>query len=226
MDAIDRVGATGSAQLSAPDDAKFRLVIIDKTKESKNPSAVQFLSDDLDPVARRPGPTDYDQRERPWYQDAYEPTSGLLTNHTYSFRRGRRAIRFDCRSVKVVAGDVFLSEAQTMLRKQQMGWSGQVFLFDEEGRVLAHPDMARLMAAARAQGRGDGLPRLADIDTIGMSGAIGRRQQSGSSQQFFDEGRGRTYAAAFRPVAIAGSDHKRGRQNDWAVEIRQRQSIG
>jgi adenylate cyclase len=204
MDFIDRVGAAGRARLGAPDDAKFRLVIIARSSGGKSPvSSVQFLSDKLVPVVRLPPPTDYDPRERPWYKGAYEPDAGLLTEPYMFFATGEAGYTLRVPIAEgrrgVLAGDIFLTEAQTMLRKQQLGQSGLAFLFDDAGRVLAHPDMTRLMATARVQGRSDGLPRLSDIDTIGMSGAI-----ESWPQRFFRDGEGRTYAAAIRPIALAG----------------------
>jgi adenylate cyclase len=109
----------------------------------------------------------------------------------------------------VVAGDIFLNEAETLLRKQKLGKSGLAFLFDESGRVLAHPEMSRLLEQAGGQGQTGDLPRLAAIDRIGLSGAIDSWRKSGVSQQFFDDGHGRIYAAAFRPVALAGSANLR-----------------
>jgi adenylate cyclase len=210
MDAIDRADAGGRARLGAPDGAAFRLLIIAKSKGSDSlTSSVQFLSDKLAPITWLPGPTDYDPRNRPWFKDAYEPQAGLLTEPYIFFATGEAGYTLRVPITEgrrgVVAGDIFLSEAQSMLRAQQLGQSGLAFLFDDSGRVLAHPDMTRLMAAARKEGQPDGLPRLRDVDTIGMSGAIAAWQASGTAQQFFADAHGRIYAAAFRPIQLSGS---------------------
>jgi adenylate cyclase len=210
MDAIDRADAGGRARLGAPDGAAFRLLIIAKSKGSDSlTSSVQFLSDKLAPITWLPGPTDYDPRNRPWFKDAYEPQAGLLTEPYIFFATGEAGYTLRVPITEgrrgVVAGDIFLSEAQTVLRAQQLGQSGLAFLFDDSGRVLAHPDMTRLMAAARKEGQPDGLPRLRDVDTIGMSGAIAAWQASGTAQQFFADAHGRIYAAAFRPIQLSGS---------------------
>ena len=214
MDSIDRAGAGGRARLQAPDGAAFRLLIIAKSKGSDSPaSSVQFLSDKLAPITWLPGPTDYDPRNRPWFKDAYEPQAGLLTEPYIFFATGEAGYTLRVPIIEglrgVVAGDIFLNEAQTMLRAQQLGQSGLAFLFDDAGRVLAHPDMTRLMAAARKEGQPDGLPRLRDVDTIGMSGAIAAWQASGTAQQFFADAHGRIYAAAFRPIQFSGSANLR-----------------
>ena len=214
MDAIDRADAGGRARLGAPDGAALRLLIIAKSKGSDSlTSSVQFLSDKLAPITWLPGPTDYDPRNRPWFKDAYEPQAGLLTEPYIFFATGEAGYTLRVPITEgrrgVVAGDIFLSEAQTMLRAQQLGQSGLAFLFDDAGRVLAHPDMTRLMAAARKEGQPDGLPRLRDVDTIGMSGAIAAWQASGTAQQFFADAHGRIYAAAFRPIQLSGSANLR-----------------
>jgi len=67
MDFIDRAGSSARARFKAPDDAKYRIVII--TRDGGNPvSSIQFLSGSLILVAQAPGPTDYDPRNRPWCQ--------------------------------------------------------------------------------------------------------------------------------------------------------------
>jgi adenylate cyclase len=214
MDFIDRVGAAARARIEAPDGAKFRMVILARSGDSNGPvSFIRFLSDSLATITELPGPASYDPRQRPWFKGAYEPDAGLLTEPYVFFATGEAGYTLRQPIIEghrgVVAGDMLLSVAQTMLRKQQLGQSGIAFLFDEAGRVLAHPDMTRLMATARVQGRADGLPRLSDIDTIGMSGAIAAWRKSGAAQQFFEDRAGRTYAAAFRPVAFAGSANLR-----------------
>jgi adenylate cyclase len=112
MDFIDRVGAAGRARLGAPDDAKFRLVIIAKSNGGDSPvSSVQFLSDKLVPVARLPRPTDYDPRERPWFKGAHEPDAGLLTEPYMFFATGEAGYTLRVPIAEgrrgVVAGDYF-----------------------------------------------------------------------------------------------------------------------
>jgi len=210
MDFIDRAGDVGKSRLGVPDGAKFRLVIIAKAGDGgKFISSIHFLSDTLASISQLPGRTDFDPRERPWFKDAYEPNAGLLTEPYVFFATGeagytvRVPVGGDRRGV--VAGDILLGEAEAMLRKQQIGKSGLAFLFDDAGRVLVHPDMRNLMEAANRSGQPGELPRLSAVDTIGISAAIGAWRQTGVAQQFFHDSNGRTYAAAFRPIALAGA---------------------
>jgi adenylate cyclase len=107
----------------------------------------------------------------------------------------------------VVAGDVLLGEAEDMLRKQQLGRSGVVVVFDDAGHVLAHPEMSDLLAAGVKGGEIGELPRLGAIDKIGISKAVDRWRGGGGAQQFFKDPQGRVYAAAFRSVETPGATH-------------------
>jgi adenylate cyclase len=210
MDFVDRAGDAGKSRLGAPDGAKFRLVIIAKAGDSgKLISSIHFLSDTLASILQLPGPADYDPRNRPWFKDAYEPNASLLTEPYVFFATGEAGytVRVPIGGSRrgVVAGDILLSEAEAMLRKQQIGKSGLAFLFDDAGRVLVHPDMRNLMETAKRSGQPGELPRLSAIDTIGISAAISAWRQSGVAQQFFRDGNGRIYAAAFHPIALAGA---------------------
>jgi adenylate cyclase len=204
MDFVERAGAEGKSRLGAPDGARFRLVIITKARDSgKLTSSIHFLSDTLGSIAELTGPTNFDPRNRPWFKDVYQPDASLLTEPYVFFATGEAGytVRLPIAEGRrgVVAADILLGEAETMLRKQQIGQSGIAFLFDDAGRVLLHPDMRNLMERA-----GGELPRLGDVDTIGISAAIDAWRQSGVAQQVFDDVQGRTHVAAFRTIALAG----------------------
>jgi adenylate cyclase len=210
MDFIDRAGSVARARLGAPDGATFRLVIIARAKDGEGlTSSTRFLSDQLATIAELPGPADYDPRDRPWFKQAYQPNAGLLTDPYIFFATGQVGytlrLPIDEGHRGVVAGDIFLSEAETMLRKQQLGQSGLAFLFDDAGRVLAHPEMSRLLQAGDGAGKLGELPQLDAIDTVGVSAAIKAWRQGGTEQQFFDDRQGRVYAAAFRTIETAGT---------------------
>jgi adenylate cyclase len=210
MDYIDRAGPAARVRLKAPDEAKFRLVIITQFRGSALASTT-FLSDAFVTLSERPGPYDYDPRERPWYKGAYEADARTLTDPYVFFATGepgytlRMPLGADRKGV--VAGDVLLGEAEEMLREQQLGKSGFVVLFDDAGRVLVHPEMSGLLAPELRSGAIGELPRLGAIDKIGLSKAVNAWRGGGGAQQFFRDSKGRAYAAAFRSVEIAGSAH-------------------
>jgi adenylate cyclase len=210
MDLIDRAGPEARRRFGAPEDAKFRLVVITRFKDTTL-SSITFLSDTFVILSELPGPERYDPRERPWYKGAHEPNAGLLTDPYIFFATGapgytlRMPLSGDRRGV--VAGDVLLGEAEEMLRRQQLGRSGVIVVFDDAGHVLAHPDMSHLLAPDLKGGEIGELPRLGAIDGIGISNAVGRWRAGGGAQQFFRDPQGRVYAAAFRSVETPGSAH-------------------
>jgi hypothetical protein len=79
-----------------------------------------------------------------------------------------------------------------------------VVLFDDENRVLAHPQISELMARNGGTATEVLLPKLADVDRIGIARAIDAWKKTGSSQQIFEDAGGRVHAAAFRTIASAG----------------------
>ncbi|MGM4905332.1 adenylate/guanylate cyclase domain-containing protein [Tardiphaga sp. 866_E4_N2_1] len=214
MDLIDRTGAGVKARFGAPDGARFRLFTIVKAGDfGPLQTTTAYLDDALRPLASLPGPVDFDPRVRPWYRGAFEPNASLLTEPYIFYQTGDIGYTLRMPIVEgqrgVVAGDILLSEAEAMLRKQQLGHSGVAYLFDDADRVLAHPEMSRWLEATSVPNKLSELPRLSDVDTIGATAAIKAWRQTGVEQQFFDDGTGRAYAAAFRPVEMAGSANLR-----------------
>jgi adenylate cyclase len=213
LDALDRAGPAVRAQLKAPSAAEFRLTVIDRPLGV--PSRVRntyFLSSDLEVVVQAQREADYDPRERPWYRGAFDPKAGsitdpylfkvaALTGYTVRapFTQGRRGI---------VAGDILLADTDAFLKAQRLGQSGVVFLFDDKGRVIAHPRMSEFLRARSSDAAAD-LPRLDQIESIDIAQPLAGWQQGGDAQQVFEAKDGRTYVAAFRSIATAGSANVR-----------------
>jgi adenylate cyclase len=205
MDVIDRAGTTFRTGLNAPEDAAYRLFVISRTG-SQLPPTVTFLSENLIPLADVPGPADYDPRRRPWYREAFKDDGNLLTGPYVFFATGQPGytLRLPLKEGRrgVVAGDILLNEAEAMLTRQRLGQSGRAFLFNDDDRIVAHPQMAEFMSA-RPAGNGE-LPRIADVGPAGLSQAISAWRGGGPAQQFFDDPDGRTYLAAFEKIQTAG----------------------
>lgn len=206
MDYLERGGEAARLRSEAPEAAKFRLVVISGPAGAD--STIDFLRDDLSTLSRRSGPTDYDPRRRPWYDGAFEKDLRPLTQPYIFFAIGqpgytlRMPIAGSPRGV--VAGDILTGEAEALLRRQQLGKSGMVVLFDDQNRVLAHPQMSELMARSGGTGAAAGLPKLAEVDRIGIAKAVDAWRKTGVSQQIFEDPEGRVHAAAFRTIASAG----------------------
>jgi adenylate cyclase len=207
LDVLDRAGPGFRAQLRAPTDAAFRLTVIEKPKDSA--SRIRFtyyLSPDLTVVAQEQREADYDPRERPWYRDAFLPGAGAITDPyvfkaanligytvRVPFAQGRRGI---------AAGDILLADTDEFLRSQKLGASGVVFLFDDSGRVVAHPRMSEVLHARAADAPLD-LPRLDQMTSIDIARPLNVWRQGGAAQQIFEAADGRTYVAAFRSIRTA-----------------------
>ncbi|HEX2509115.1 MAG TPA: adenylate/guanylate cyclase domain-containing protein [Microvirga sp.] len=209
LDVLDRAGPAVRAQLGAPADASFRLTVIDKPPAAPTRiRSTHYLSPELKTVAQSQREADYDPRERPWYRDAFEPDAGAITD-PYRFKgvaltgytvrvpfsRGRRGI---------AAGDILLADTEAFLRTQRLGRSGIVFLFDDGGRVIAHPQMSEFLQVRSADDTAE-LPRLDQFDMADIAQPLASWRQGGGAQQVFDAADGRTYVAAFRSIGTAGS---------------------
>ncbi len=210
LDFIDRSGSEARKRIGAPDGAKFRLFVIARSATTGALQAsTAYMDDGLRVLARVAGPDDFDPRKRPWYDGAFEPDAALLTapyifhltdNVGYTVRMPIGSER-----VGVVAGDILIGEAETMLRQQGLGKSGVAFLFDDAGRVIAHPDLSKWLDRRGAGDRLPELPRLTDVDTVGALAAIEAWRRTGVSEQFFRDRHGREYLAAMQPIIVAGT---------------------
>lgn len=208
MDLLDRGGADRRARLGAPPQAEFRLVVIYTSDNGARVRTTSFLSSDLHVLKMDRQSADYDPRERPWYRDAFTPSAGTVTD-PYIFG-DNASIGYTVRAPVpagakgVVAGDILLPQTDEFLKAQQLGVAGRVFLFDDDGRVIAHPRMAGLLKAPAHHGEALSLPLLREAETAAVGEAIVKWRQGGRAQQIFTEIGDRTYVAAFRAMLTSG----------------------
>ena len=209
LDFIDRAGQAFRRKLGAPDDAVFRLLTISGSDNgAPRMATTSLLSADLVPLAESTAPANYDPRKRPWYIDANAAHASYLTAPYTFFASGQvgYTVRVPVSNGRrgVVAGDILLTDADNILKSQQIGRSGLVFLFDEAGQIVVHPQMAELIAAG-PNGAMAALPQLETVYKKGLPGAIRAWRSGNSRKQFFKGDDGRTYLASFRPIGIASS---------------------
>jgi adenylate cyclase len=209
VDAIDRAGQRFRQKLKAPDRAVFRLLVIRASVDgTPRIATTSYLSADLVSLAETTAPAEYDPRTRPWYIDAYDPESNVLTEPYIFFASGQPGytLRVPIKKTRhgVVAGDILLRGADDILRNQRLGRSGFAFLFDDAGRIVAHPRMSELIVRS-PDGAGVALPQLATVYKNGLPAAVHAWRSGESSDQFFAGDDGRTYLASFRPIGIASS---------------------
>ncbi|MDB5605673.1 MAG: adenylate cyclase [Bradyrhizobium sp.] len=104
----------------------------------------------------------------------------------------------------VVAGDLLLGVTEELLKRERLTPSGVAFLFDDDDRILAHPQMSELLGR-EVSGLGSGsIPHLRETDMAGVLKAIRDWRNSGVSEQFFLDPAGRRYAAAFQTIPHSG----------------------
>ncbi|WP_457092765.1 adenylate/guanylate cyclase domain-containing protein [Microvirga sp. P5_D2] len=209
LDALGRAGPAARASLNAPPDAVFRLNIIEKSPSEPTRTRFTFyLASDLSIIREEDHEADYDPRERPWYQDAFKPGASTITE-PYVFKLAN-LIGYTVRAPfpggrrGVIAGDILLADTEAYLRSQQLGESGIVFLFDDDGRIVAHPRMSDALRAQASNGSLD-LPPFDQLIPVDISRPMNTWRRGGAGQQIFEARDGRTYVAAFRTIATAGS---------------------
>ncbi|WP_151179978.1 adenylate/guanylate cyclase domain-containing protein [Hypericibacter terrae] len=109
----------------------------------------QVLDGDLKTIGTTPiTTTDYDPRLRPWYQDAMR-LGGLVLTSPYQFRPlpvmgVTLAQRLDDSPGDVISIDVELDDLDRQLAELRESPEMELFVFDDRGNLIAHPDAARL----------------------------------------------------------------------------------
>jgi len=209
LDSIEGSGRETRARLEAPDQATFRLLIISRSDPAGIKSRRLFLSDTLETVRELPGPLDYDPRERPWYKDAERRDGSSLTGPYVFFATGKQGytvqLALEQGKGGVVAGDLLLDVAQELLKREKLTPSAVAFLFDDDDRILAHPQMSELLGR-EVSGT---IPRLRATDMAGVLTAIRAWRADGVSEQLFRDSAGRRYAAAFQTIPHSGAANLR-----------------
>ncbi len=210
LDDLDQIGDAGRGQMGAPPGAAFRLAIVGAVLEERTRAQVtRYLSAELSTIAEAERETAYDPRTRPWYRTAFDADAGAVTDPYvpvftplpgYTVR-----LPFHDDQRGVVAGNILLADIGAFLRAQQLGTSGVVLLFDDRGRVVAHPRIAAFLHQ-RAPGGPLELPRLDQVLDVDINPPLDAWQAGGAAEQIFTgSADGRTYVAAFRSIRSAGS---------------------
>jgi len=209
LDLLDRAGPAIRAELRPPPDTAFRLTVMETLPgEPSRTRFTSYLSSDLAVLARENRAADYDPRERPWYQGAFQSAAAAVTE-PYLFKMANLIgytvrVPFPEGRRGVVAGDILLAETEAFLRSQWLGNSGVVFLFDDNGRVIAHPRLSEVLHARAANAPLD-LPRLDQMTSVDITRPLNAWRQGGAAQQIFEAADRRTYVVAFRSIKTAGT---------------------
>ena len=92
-------------------------------------------------------PSDFDPRERPWFQNAENTDQAVWTDTYVDAGSGsliisvaRRVRDQNGNLVGVLAGDISLAGISELVSTTKVGETGYTFLIDSSSKVLAHPD--------------------------------------------------------------------------------------
>lgn len=91
-------------------------------------------------------PSDYDPRQRPWYQNAIKTDQIVWTQPYLDAGSGEliisvsKKIKANGKTVGVIAGDISLKVISELIASTRVGQTGYAFMVGQEGKVLAHPD--------------------------------------------------------------------------------------
>lgn len=98
------------------------------------------------PSIQRP---DYDPRLRPWYQQAKQAGGLIITPPYPRASTGEMVLTFAMPLANgVVAGDIPLTQVIRSLLPLETRWKSELWLVGSDGKLLAHPDSARVGATA------------------------------------------------------------------------------
>lgn len=132
-----------NAKLSAPEDAWFVVRTIIAVADGASRQFWSFLDRNGELIFVRlefsPG---YDPRQRPWYQAAFESEQVVYTApYVFSSTKlpGITCARQLARKSGVFGADITLEKFSESFANQQISKNSFMFLFDREGRILAHP---------------------------------------------------------------------------------------
>jgi len=92
-------------------------------------------------------PSDFDPRERPWFQNAENTDRAVWTDTYVDAGSGsliisvaRRVLDQNGDLVGVLAGDISLAGISELVSTTKVGETGYTFLIDASSKILAHPD--------------------------------------------------------------------------------------
>jgi adenylate cyclase len=176
---LDVLDPTERRKLGAPPGAFYNINLVRPTSGAALPMRRIFEDEQgnkieqLDLVAYG-----YDARKRVWYRDTMQSDRAIVSSPYASFSIGTPMITLSAplhgHVQGVIAADLKLDTFSDLVQAQRPGEHGTAVIFDSFGVLIAHPDFARLVAAARAHPSLPQLPQIGEIRT-GLVGAAMRR---------------------------------------------------
>jgi adenylate cyclase len=176
---VDVLDTTERTKLGAPSGAVYNINLIRPTLGGALPMRRIFQDKEGNKIEQLDlWNYGYDARKRPWYRDTMQAGRALVSSPYASFSIGTSMITLSSplqgHVHGVIAADLKLDKFSDFVYAQRPGEHGTAIIFDAFGVLVAHPDLARLMAATRVDSAHPQLPEIGEIRT-GLVGAVMRR---------------------------------------------------
>jgi adenylate cyclase len=196
------IARLGPLAQKPPKTARYALRVIE-TSSGDRIDTFTYIASWGEVVGKDVGPTTYDPRARPWYGAAHE-RQGVAASEVYVFATTRNpgitlAQRmFTSHGVEIgtVGADVSLDAVSNFLAEQRIGSNGLVFVLDDEGRLIGHPNLGTTVPQ-----------RDNDIKLVSAQEAddplvatTARLRKAKGSDRLIAEIKGEAYLASFTPL--------------------------
>lgn len=176
-------------RFDAPPKSNFLVQSLQTQANGKSVGEFLFFNANRMLLERRPQP-DYrfDPRARPWYQDA-SGTSATLSSSPYIFFTTRQlglSLSQSASNGRAVIGiDVVLDDLADRLKDLRMTPNGQLALVNADARVVAYPDMARVM---EPNGETVGFKKVKDLGEPSLAALYAAKSELGRVVMFDVQG--------------------------------------
>lgn len=158
------------SQFEAPSGSSFLVRSIEHG-DGQARGRMLYLDENLEHVAEREQPDyaqSYDPRTRDWYRQAQQ-TLETTTTPPYMFytlrKVGVTVTRRAGNGLAVIAADIPLDALGAVLARQKITPSSQLALIRDDGKVIGHERLDRLLTVA---GSVDAKPELRHLDSFGI----------------------------------------------------------
>lgn len=128
---------------------------------------LKVISEEFDPADR------YDPRQRPWYNKALEHRKIVWTDPYIFFTSQKPGITvagptYD--EIGALAGivgvDIEIDELSTFIGNLKIGKNGQAFMINNNGEVVAFPDLEKIKTQGPAESRSYRLVKIHELDAV------------------------------------------------------------
>ena len=219
-------------RLQAPDDAVYAISLIRPTPEGALPMRRLFQDRDGKEIQRLNLPAyGFDPRERPWYASARRSRRVQLSSPYVAFGTGAPVITLSMalqgKVRGVAAADLKLDDFSDFVNSHRPGEHGLAVVFDENGAVIAHPDVARI---GIAPSQSESQPaRIGDMGGL-VASVLQARSRSGADEGSTTDAAGEAFL--YRLSKIAATEEANlnllmiAREDDFAKGVHDLKRLG